>query len=229
MNDLWYLVGLVATDGCLARAKPVVTITAKDEEYLALIKRRLGITNCVGRKFNGHGQLAHGIQICSRPLFAFMAGLGLTPAKSHTIGPLDIPTAYFPDFIRGVIDGDGSIRSWIHPQNGGEQWSLRVYSASRRFMDWLKHRIADSFGAVGKIHPRGNGNFVLKYGKLSAQKVLAACYRDGCLCLERKHLLAKACVASPRGWSTHRSIFGQVVEWQTLRTQPWVSSAAALR
>jgi hypothetical protein len=35
--------------------------------------------------------------------------IGLTPAKSLTLGPLSVPDEYFADFFRGCIDGDGTM------------------------------------------------------------------------------------------------------------------------
>ncbi len=32
------------------------------------------------------------------------------------------------DFLRGVIDGDGNISTWIHRTNHNRQWCLRIYS-----------------------------------------------------------------------------------------------------
>jgi hypothetical protein len=42
-------------------------------------------------------------------LYDALLTIGLTPAKSLTLGPLAIPDDYFPDFFRGCIDGDGSV------------------------------------------------------------------------------------------------------------------------
>ena len=54
-----------------------------------------------------------------------LSAIGLTPRKSLTIGALKVPLGGFGDFFRGVIDGDGNIRHWLHPTNGRQQWYNR--------------------------------------------------------------------------------------------------------
>ncbi len=70
-EHLWYFVGLITSDGCLARDGRHIILTSKDPDFLHQVKQALGLTCRVGR--------------------------------------MD----YFPDFLRGVIDGDGYIRTWI--------------------------------------------------------------------------------------------------------------------
>ena len=128
-----------------------------------------------------------------------------------------MPTEHFSDFCRGLIDGDGNIRKWIHPTNGREQWVLRIYSASQDFMTWLQKRIEETFEARGPIHREensGNGIYILKYGKLAAAKILKACYYEKALALTRKAVLAKECVSSRKGWSKSKTTFatGRVAE-----------------
>jgi hypothetical protein len=43
----------------------------------------------------------------------WLAEVGLTPAKSLTLGPLTVPDENFADFFRGCLDGDGSIVTYI--------------------------------------------------------------------------------------------------------------------
>ena len=43
----------------------------------------------------------------------WLMGIGLTPRKTHTIGALAVPNEYFRDFLRGHLDGDGSITAYV--------------------------------------------------------------------------------------------------------------------
>lgn len=204
-REWWYLAGLVATDGCLIRNRRHVVLVAKNREFLEMLKARCRITNAIGENFNGKGQLSHRISICSRDYWTDLARIGLFPAKSRTIGALTVPDSMFPDFFRGVVDGDGSIRRWTHPGNGGEQWSLRVYSASPPFLSWLKFSLARLNGVEGKLHHGHDGVWVLKYGKMAAQKVLGGCYDEVVPALENKRRLALACAAAANGWSRSKT------------------------
>ena len=125
--DLWYVVGLIATDGCISRDGRHVDITSADRQHLETVRRILGLKIAIGKKRNGpRTSVSYHIQIGSRDLVRFLTAIGLTPRKSLTIGPLDVPDDAFSDFLRGAIDGDGSIRTWIHPGNGIHQWALKI-------------------------------------------------------------------------------------------------------
>lgn len=204
-REWWYLAGLVAADGCLSRSRRHVILVAKDREFLEMIREKCRITNKVCEHLNGRGQLSFGINICGRSYWEDLARIGLTPAKSQTLGALDVPDPMLPDFLRGVIDGDGSIRRWIHPGNGGEQWSLRIFSASPPFLEWLKISLARHLGIEGKIHHGHDSVWVLKYGKMAAQKALRTCYDVDVPALERKRRLALACASAPNGWKRSKT------------------------
>ena len=123
----------------------------------------------------------------------------MTPCKSLTLGSLAIPRRYFRDFLRGVIDGDGCIRRWIHPTNLHEQWSTRIYSGSKSFIYWLNSRIFDELKVTGKIYgrkPANRDNFIyqIKYGKMATIALIDIIYYPSCLCLKRKQRLVARCV-----------------------------------
>jgi hypothetical protein len=211
-QDLWYLVGLIATDGNLSSDGRHINVTSKHLDFLATLKGALRLENVIGTKSSGSrkDRKYYQIQFSNRNFYDFLLSVGLTPKKSLTLGPLKVPNAWFADFLRGVIDGDGSIRRWIHPSNGAEQWSLRVYSGSSTFMRWLESSIERRFLVSGQIHTHGKGLHVLKYGKLAAKRVFQNCYYEGCLGLERKINLAKVCGTSNAGWSKSKTVYCEV-------------------
>jgi hypothetical protein len=210
-REWWYLAGLIASDGCLIRNGRNVVLVAKDRDFLEMLRSRCGLKNAVREHWNGRGALSHHVNICGREFWRELEGIGLTPAKSKTIGALAVPEPMFRDFLRGMIDGDGSIRRWTHPTNGREQWSLRIYSASRPFLEWLRKRCAASFVVTGGLHHSHSSVWVLKYGKLAAQRILSSCYDEQVPALNRKRRLALACVAAANGWSRSKTV-GQVAK-----------------
>jgi hypothetical protein len=210
-KDLWYLVGLIATDGNLSSDGRHVDITSKHLDYLETIRVALGLENKIGikRREKGSAEYYH-IQIANKNFYELLVSVGLTSNKSLTLGKLKIPSKWFSDFVRGVIDGDGSIRKWIHPSNGKEQWSIRIYSASPVFIDWLKQEIERNFLAKGKIHSNSSGVAVLKFGKLAAKRILKACYYENCLGLAKKARLARVCSSVAAGWGQSKTLIGTV-------------------
>jgi hypothetical protein len=51
--NLWYLVGLITSDGCLCPDGRHIDITSKDFAFLQTIKDEIGISNKIGIKYNG--------------------------------------------------------------------------------------------------------------------------------------------------------------------------------
>lgn len=212
-QDLWYAVGLITTDGNLSTDGRHINITSKDEDLLLSVKNGLFLKNKIGRKARGHEQekkyfvLAFG----DVNFYKFLQATGLSVKKSLTLGSLDIPDKYFRDFLRGVIDGDGSIEKWRHKSNGYEQWSLRIASAAPLFVEWLKDRIENFFLVKGRIHGyfrqgKKNKIYTIKFGKLPAKIILAKCYYPSCISLERKNCLARECLKTENGLSKYGNI-----------------------
>ncbi|MDD4980438.1 MAG: LAGLIDADG family homing endonuclease [Candidatus Omnitrophica bacterium] len=206
-SNLWYLVGLIATDGCLCPDGRHIDITSKDSQFLQAIKDATGLKNKIGIKYNSKNQRCFHIQVGNKNLYNFLLSIGLTQNKSLTLGALEIPNQYFVDFLRGVIDGDGCIRRWVHPTNKGEQWSLRIYSGSEEFVHWLSDTIAGLLEVFGKIHNSRNNFWVLKYGKMAAREIAKQCYYKHCFGLERKINLAQQCLSSYTGWDKSTTVY----------------------
>ena len=125
---------------------------------------------------------------------------------------LVVVTSKHQDFLRGVIDGDGNIRRWQHPTNGREQWAVRIYGASGAFIRWLQATVERLWRVRGFVYHQKPKNerhhtlYTLKYGKLAARVILAKCYAPGSFALERKRILATACLASSVGWSKSKTV-----------------------
>jgi len=206
-SNLWYLVGLITSDGCLSPDGRHIDITAKDRNFLTELTGKLKIGNRVTIKNSGTKKRAYHIQIANRNFYDFLLSVGLMPKKSLIINSLNIPSIYFSDFLRGMIDGDGCIRKWIHSSNKKEQWSLRIYSGSAPFMRWLRDTIEISLRAKGRIYKNKDGrDWILKYGKMAARAIVERCYYKGCFGLQRKIALAKDCIESYRGWNISKTV-----------------------
>ncbi|GEM_PF-493774 len=208
----WYLVGLIAADGCLMERGWLINVTSVDEQYLQTIRRAIGFRGWISKKHNGSGGIAFHWNLKSKILWHRLAEIGLTPRKSLTIGALAVPDAQFNNFLRGVIDGDGNIRRWCHPMNEREQWVVRICGASEPFIRWLQITAERLWCVKGLVYHRQPANerhhtlHTLKYGKLAARVILAKCYVPGSLALERKRDLATACINSSVGWAKSKTV-----------------------
>lgn len=196
--NLAYVVGLIATDGNLSGNGRHITFTSKDIELIGYVKIILESKGRIGFTRNKKSEV-YRINICNVQLHDWFMNIGLTPKKSLTIKKLDVPDRYFADFLRGHLDGDGSITTYIDTYNNYKKPSyvyrrlwLRFISASQKHATWIKERVRVLFEINGQIHatkenPSGNRMYIIKFGKKSSLNLLSKIYYKKDLpCLTRK-------------------------------------------
>lgn len=136
---------------------------------------------------NGPGRVCLRLQWSDRRQYVWLEEIGLTPAKSLTLGPLTIPDEYFADFLHGCIDGDGSILVYTDRYHTAKKSSYvyeRLYvslvSASRPFVDWIRATVTRLSGLKGAMQcqrkARGNPIWKLRYSKGESLAVLRWIY-----------------------------------------------------
>ncbi|MDP2929903.1 MAG: LAGLIDADG family homing endonuclease [Candidatus Omnitrophota bacterium] len=74
-SKLWYLVGLITTDGCLSSDGRHINITSKDEAYLVKLKNELGLDNKIGVKNKDRPNKAYQIEFANRNLYDFLLSI----------------------------------------------------------------------------------------------------------------------------------------------------------
>lgn len=193
-QNLWYVVGLITTDGCLSKDGRHIDITSKNRKHLEAVKDALGLKVKIGLKTSGGNLMYPRLQFGDVNFYRFLENIGLSKKKSLVLREIDINGKYFRDFLRGVIDGDGSICTWIHKSNFHRQWSLRIVSAAPIFINWLKRRVEEKYGVRGRVHAYirdGRNNlYLLKFGKLAAKVIISDIYYKDSLALggkDKKH------------------------------------------
>ncbi len=195
--DLAYVVGIIATDGNLSPDKRHISITSKDKEIITSVKRILGLQNKIGMKARGgalHEKKYFVLQFGNMNMYEFLEDIGLTRKKSKTLSSLDVPKSFFRDFLRGCIDGDGSITVSKHPESKHPQLKLRLCSASFDFVTWVKSEIARCLQVgTGWIYTTADGYMhTLTFGKKDSINILKQMYHDSAkFFLRRKHIVAK--------------------------------------
>lgn len=196
-SDLAYSIGLIATDGNLSKDGRHITLVSKDINQLENFSKCLNLTAKISphsSNFNPNGKYYH-VQFSNVEFYRFLTEIGLTPNKTLSLGKLMIDKPYFGDFLRGVIDGDGCISTWINRRNKNTQWSLRIVSASKEFIVWLNNCIYEYYSIQGKIYQalrkdRVNHTFILKYGKKAAINITKIIGYETKISLKRKSALA---------------------------------------
>jgi len=197
--ELAYGLGLTATDGCLSRDRRHITFDSKDRDLVETYLR------CVGREDarilptrTRTGGRAYRAAISDASLYDWLFARGIRPAKSLTLGAVEVPPNLLPHFLRGLIDGDGTIYVLRHrptPKRYPDYWYVRLWtyftSASRSHIEWLRDELRTSYGLNGYVERRvrkGRHDFYrLKFGKGDSLALLPMLYRDpGWPALQRK-------------------------------------------
>ena len=134
-----------------------------------------------------------------------MLNIGLFPNKSRSIGKIIIPDKYFRDFLRGHLDGDGSITTYQDTYNTYKNpkyiytrlW-IRFISASKNHIVWLQETIYKLTGLKGRIHEAKSklknrvSIFVLKFAKKESLEMLNYIYyKKNIPSLKRKRTVAE--------------------------------------
>ncbi len=146
-----YAIGLIATDGNLSNDGRHIDFTSKDLQLIRTFKKSLSINNAIGRKARG-GEVErkyYRVQFGDRNFYDFLNNIGLYSAKSKSISSLKVPKKYFADFLRGCIDGDGNINIFKHPESTEVQLKIRIFSASRDFLEWIEANTKEQVEILG--------------------------------------------------------------------------------
>jgi len=192
-----YIVGLMATDGCLASRSTAMNFKSADRELVATYLELLGRTNKIGAQTTKWGGLVYYTQYRDVRLRRWFESIGLTPRKSLTLGAISAPDEFMAALVRGLLDGDGSISNGVWKADTTRrsdyyyEWlRTRFASASRTHLEWLKSQLTRLIGLRGWIwtdYARRNPMSCLAYGKADSVELLSWLYENpNAPCLTRK-------------------------------------------
>jgi len=207
---LAYVVGLLVTDGNLSKDGRHITMRSSDRQLLDTFKDCLNIQNKIGFTKNQRGLR---VQFSDVQFFRWLLKVGLFPAKSYTIGKIKIPDKFFRDFVRGHLDGDGSILVYVDKYNvyRGRRYSnqrifTRFISASKIHINWLRGKIIKLAGVDGALivnKPKSDKHvpmYEIKFAKKESVKLLKwIYYKNNLPCLKRKRVIAEKAIKAILG------------------------------
>ena len=153
-EDFAYATGLLTADGNLSPDGRHIEFCSKDIENVIHFQQCLNIGTKISLKKRGTPppRLCHRTQVGDVALYRFLQEIGLKPKKSRTLGSMLIPEVVFPDFLRGLWDGDGGFTTFHHPETRRLQWKARISSGSPIFLQWLQGAIERMYGLSGKTY-----------------------------------------------------------------------------
>lgn len=143
-----YFLGLIVSDGCIYSQNirsSMITITLQGcdkyilERFIKCIKSNKHITS------DGRGCFE--IQILSDIMVNDLRKYGLFENKSlHTIFPKNLPKDLYCHFIRGLIDGDGSISFYNRQNRCCHVKAIRFCQGNKKFVEDFIKFLHDNIG-----------------------------------------------------------------------------------
>lgn len=157
-NEMAWVLGMFLTDGCMTGGSFSISFAQKDTSILDKIENAMDAdcyrtTPTVTRK-------TPSIIINSKKIYSDLLELGLTPAKSLTVGLPDVPKEFMPSFVRGVIDGDGWVDRYGYTMNvtsGSIKFANGLYEV---FKSWDLNTDIRKQDGYYKIWIRGKQNII---------------------------------------------------------------------
>lgn len=204
--DLAYAVGLMTTDGNLSKDKRHILFTTTDRQLANVFKECFGIQNKVMiTPPSGFGKKnTYRINFGNVKLYRWLQKIGLKASKMHLAGKLNIPDRYFVDFLRGYLDGDGSVFSYIdrYMTYKGKRYTYnRLYtsfiSTNHKQIKWIRYRINETLNIQGALNSycKKDRKFTiwqLRFAKEDSLRLLSwLYYKPNLPCLNRKRKIAE--------------------------------------
>lgn len=168
----FYLLGVYFTDGSISDAKRNLhfELASKDENWIKNIRNVI----CPSKPIYSR-QNYYLLRVSDIDCMNWLIEWGCTPRKSKTASILkSIPLSYQKDFLRGVIDGDGSISGCYYKKRKNNKTytyhkkTLYICSASEIFLNNIKEMIPKDINC--NLYNLGRRN-----NTINGRKVIATC------------------------------------------------------
>lgn len=160
-NEMYYVLGLLATDGYVNSKTNTIGITLIDEDVIQNIRRLIKSSAPSYEKTYKDGRkTTYTIHFSHPKTKEELIKLEVIPRKSNIMGYPDVPSEYERHFIRGVFEGDG----WCSvAQRKKVKPFLRIgfCGGSVDFMSSLKKKLALHGFEGFKIYKKSDRYYVL--------------------------------------------------------------------
>lgn len=185
--EMAYVLGYWWADGYMrvkrSTTAHILEFSSVDCEHLLLI----GAT--VGGKFDYRRIKAqnecYGIEFCSKEMYYDLLALGGRPNKSNVIGFPSVPAEYLVHFVRGFVDGDGTL-AW-----NGDRPILQIYSGSKQLLERMAAAIEEQTGIPAPNVIANRSLWNIKWSTIRAKCLAAWLYVENPgLALDRKAAVA---------------------------------------
>ncbi len=186
-----YVLGIWFADGSLEDASYIrakyIRFTSTDYPLVFQLRHILGAKHPIKTlaPTTENGKKRYFLRIGDHEIYNDLINLGLYPRKSLSMQFPQVPDKTLPDFIRGYLDGDGSVLI----ERAKNIIKVIFTSGSRDFLQSLALAITKSCGLKqGKVY-NSHRSYQLQYTSKKALKLLAHlyCHLENMPYLDRKH------------------------------------------
>lgn len=194
--DMAYILGFIIADGCIVQGTYKgysdtlkFGVQLKDKDILEKIKSQLKAMHTISTFKN-----AAFFSISSQTMVNDLKNLGITHRKSLNENVPIMPPQYTKHFIRGIVDGDGSIwqdkRSYPTLSISGGENILR-FIRDHFFIKFRLYSILTKQSYSKKVR---RYLYQISYRANSAKTLINYLYKDATMYLDRKYYLAHKCL-----------------------------------
>ena len=187
-----YWLGVMYSDGFICKANKYtnyfgLSVSSKDKEWLEKFKKFLNYNGNIHDYVTGESSYKPGteysrLQIGNNKIVADLEKLGVVEHKTKIINKIpNIP--FKDDFIRGYIDGDGSLR---------QDYPHFAICGNYDFLENMAIYLQIPYN----IYPDKN-IYDLHYNKNESEYLEKRLYKNACVYLDRKYNIAKRSFHSP--------------------------------
>lgn len=190
--EMAYVLGFTAADGniCHSGNAHTLHIASDDLDVIEKIKNVMDYFGPIYQKARFNKKVSYSLRICDKEIFSDLNKLGITERKSLTLNP-KVNKFYIKDFIRGFLDGDGTVhvRKTRYPSN----LTVVFYTASKRMAIFIHSYLKKSLGELygGKIRSRitkfKNEYYSLGLGHKASAKLFNLIYKNATIYMDRKY------------------------------------------
>lgn len=187
-----YFLGLIVTDGCVHNTKGKqnlisLTLQEKDEYLLEEFKRQIKSNKTITHDGRGCSEL----NILSNKMVNDLRKYDIIPNKSlRTVFPKNLPVNLYPHFIRGVLDGDGSISYYGRNKQGRNSHTkaIRFCQGNELFLQDIVNHLNKECGIEEiKVYKEKENLWSISYRKnVSMIKLIHYMYDNAHVYMTRK-------------------------------------------